>query len=132
LGVLAYLSAIATDERVQRLQALGVIARFSIEVSAASMGLHMQAFIDVKLKDGTTMAAFESAIARIESVVEANVLTGAYDARLRIACVDPEHLSLLIEELRAATGIQETSSALICRQMDLASSSRSVRKVRLV
>ncbi|HTH59754.1 MAG TPA: Lrp/AsnC family transcriptional regulator [Paraburkholderia sp.] len=124
LGEVANLSANATAERVQRLVETGVISKFSIEIPASAMGLDLQAFIDVRLQPGTTMAAFEKAIQRMDSVLEGTVLTGTFDARLRVACLDPEHLNRIIEELRGACGILETSSAIICRQMQLTSHSQ--------
>jgi Lrp/AsnC family leucine-responsive transcriptional regulator len=120
LGEVANLSANATAERVQRLVEGGVISRFSIEIPAAAVGRGLQAFIDVRLQPGTTMAAFEKAIQRMDSVLDGTVLTGTFDARLRVACSDPEHLNRIIEELRGGCGVLETSSAIICRQMQLA------------
>ena len=48
-------------------------------------------------------------------------MTGAFDARLRIVCRDPQQLGELIGELRTQTGIQETSSTVIVRQLRLKS-----------
>jgi Lrp/AsnC family transcriptional regulator, leucine-responsive regulatory protein len=121
LGKVANLSANATAERVQRLVDTGVISKFSVEIPAAAVGLGLQAFIDVRLQPGTTMAAFEKSIQHMNSVLEGTVLTGTFDARLRVACSDPEHLNRIIEELRGACGVLESSSAIICRQMPMTS-----------
>ena len=56
LGDVANLSPNATAERVQRLIETGVIAKFSIDIPALAVGLSLQAFIDVRLQPGTTMA----------------------------------------------------------------------------
>lgn len=108
-----------------------MISKFSIEIPAVAMGLGLQAFIDMRLQAGTTMAAFEKAILRMDNVLEGTVLTGTFDARLRAACVDPEHLNRIIEELRGACGIQETSSAIVCRQMQLTSHSQGGNRLPL-
>ncbi|MFM0730748.1 Lrp/AsnC family transcriptional regulator [Paraburkholderia sediminicola] len=131
LGEVANLSANATAERVQRLVETGVISKFSIEIPAAAMGLGLQAFIDVRLQPGTSMATFEKKIQRMDSVLEGTVLTGTFDARLRVACLDPEHLNRIIEELRSACGILETSSAIVCRQMQLTSHSQGGSRLPL-
>ncbi|MDE1178963.1 Lrp/AsnC family transcriptional regulator [Paraburkholderia sp.] len=131
LGEAASLSANATAERVQRLIESGVISKFSIEIPAALLGRPLQAFIDVRLQPGTTMAAFEKALQRMEAVMEATVLTGTFDARLRIACIDPEHLNRIIEELRGACGVMETNSAIICRQLQLDSRTHGVARLPL-
>lgn len=121
LGDLINLSANATAERVQRLIENDVISKFSIEVGAAALGRNLQAFIDVRLQPGTTMAEFERAVQRMDTVLEATVLTGTFDARLRVACTDPAHLSRIIEDLRGGCGVLETSSTIICRTMRLTS-----------
>lgn len=107
-----HLSANATAERIQRLRAQGVIRRFSLDVSPAALGLHLQAFVDVKLRPGTNMDSFEKALSKMRGVREATSLTGAFDARLRVECRDPAQLGELVEQLRAQTGVQETSSTV--------------------
>lgn len=119
LSSLIHLSPNATAERVQRLQTHGVIQQFTIEVSPSALGLHLQAFVDVKLQRGISMEVFEKSLCKIIGVREAASLTGAFDARLRIECRDPEHLGLLIEQIRKETGVQETSSTVICRELKL-------------
>lgn len=119
LGEVASLSANATAERVQRLVDDGVITRFSIEVSGAALGWGLQAHVDVRLNSDTTMAAFEKAIQHMDNVLEAVALTGTFDARLRVAAASPEALNRVIEELRAACGVRETCSAVICQRLEL-------------
>jgi Lrp/AsnC family leucine-responsive transcriptional regulator len=117
LAKVANLSPNATAERVHRLQELGVIQSFSVDISPASLGLHLQAFIDVKLKPSTSMEAFEKALRGIGGVRNAASITGSFDARLWVDCKDTDQLGNLIEQLRRQTGIQETSSTVICREL---------------
>ena len=119
LAKVAHLSPNASAERVRRLQSLGVVKGFAVEIEPSSIGLNLQAFVDVKLQKGTTMDGFERAVAKIAGVEEAVSITGAFDARLRIVCRDPYQLGELIEQLRVQTGVQETSSTVITRQLRL-------------
>jgi Lrp/AsnC family transcriptional regulator, leucine-responsive regulatory protein len=119
LALLAHLSPNATAERVRRLQELGVIKGFCVEIEPSLLGLNLQAFIDVKLQKGTTMNAFERTLARIAGVEEAVSMTGAFDVRLRVVCKDSHQLGELIERLRTLVGVQETSATVIVRQLDL-------------
>lgn len=119
LSKVAHLSPNACAERVRRLQTLGVVKGFAVDIDPSSIGLSIQAFVDVKLQRGSTMDDFERAVTSIAGVAEAVSMTGAFDARLRIVCRDPQQLGELIEELRAQTGIQETSSTVIVRQLRL-------------
>lgn len=118
------LSANATAERVRRLETLGIILGYRVEISPGALGLHLQAFIDVKLRRGVTMESFEKALNDIDGVQEAASVTGQFDARLRVVCRDPDHLGSLIEQIRAKTGAHETSSTVICRELVLNVSSR--------
>lgn len=119
LGKLANLSANAAAQRVRRLHELGVIRGFSADVSPAALGLKLQAFVDVKLRQGTTMEAFETALRNIPGIREAASITGTFDARLHIDCFDTAELGMLVERLRVQAGVQSTSSTVICRELDI-------------
>lgn len=120
------LSANATAERVRRLEALGIIRAYKVEVSLGALGFPLQAFVDVKLQKGVSMEDFEKALRNIEGVQEAASVTGQFDARLRVVCRDPDHLGFLIEQIREKTGAQETSSTVICRELLMDLSSRKL------
>jgi Lrp/AsnC family transcriptional regulator, leucine-responsive regulatory protein len=124
-----HLSPNATAERVRKLEAAGVIRGFSVNISPSALGLHLQAFVDIKLQKGTSMEAFEKALRGIAGVQEAASVTGQFDARLKIVCRDPDHLGALIEQIRAKTGVQETSSTVICKEL-LMDPERPVRPSR--
>ena len=113
------LSANATAERVRRLEALGIIRGYTVQVSLSALGFPLQAFVDVKLQKGVSMEAFEKALRGVKGVQEAASVTGQFDARIRVVCRDPDDLGFLIEEIRAKTGAQETSSTVICRELIL-------------
>jgi Lrp/AsnC family leucine-responsive transcriptional regulator len=113
------LSPNAAAERVNRLLEDGIIRGFSATVDPGALGFGLQAFIDIKLQPGVSMETFEKALRKVSGVREATVLTGSFDARVRVDCVDPAHLAHLIEELRTRAGVQETSSTVICRSLSL-------------
>ena len=119
LGKMVNLSANAAAQRVRRLEAVGVIRGFSVEVAPASLGLKLQAFVDVKLRQGTTMEAFEKALGNIPGIREAASITGTFDARLHVDCADPAELGRLVEQLRVEAGVQSTSSTVICRELEI-------------
>lgn len=119
LGTQVNLSPNATAERVARLQERGIITGFKANVSMEAMGFGLHAFVDVKLQPGASMEAFERALQNIDVVLDAVSLTGAFDARLRVACKDTTQLGQLIELLRSVAGVQETSSTVICRSLDV-------------
>jgi Lrp/AsnC family transcriptional regulator, leucine-responsive regulatory protein len=121
LAKAAHLSPNATAERVRRLQELGVIRSFVVDIEPSRLGLNLQAFVDVKLQKGTTMDAFERTAAKIAGVQEALSITGAFDVRLRVVCRDSQQLGELIEQLRQQSGVLETGSTVIMRQLNMRS-----------
>lgn len=116
LGVQLHLSPNATAERVRRLQSVNIIRGFHAEIDAAKLGLSLQAYIDVRLRPGTSAQSFESVAMKLPGVLSASILTGALDFRLRVACRDQSDLAHLIETLRSRAGVQSTNSTVILRE----------------
>jgi Lrp/AsnC family leucine-responsive transcriptional regulator len=116
LGERVRLSANTVADRVRRLVADGVIRGFEARINPAALDLHLQAYIDVKLKAGTNTHEFETVVQTIPGVMEVALLTGNYDGLLRVACQDQAHLLRLIDALREKAGVQDTYSRVILHQ----------------
>jgi len=119
LGRRIHLSPNAAAERVRRLQQAGVIRGFRALFDRARLGFAVEAYIDVKMQPSTTARSFEASVRRIPGIVSAAILTGEFDFRMRVACKDQSDLVRVIEALRSEAGVQETSSALICREIEV-------------
>jgi Lrp/AsnC family leucine-responsive transcriptional regulator len=116
LGERVSLSANTVADRVRRLVAEGAILGFEARIEHAALGLHLQAYIDVKLKSGTNTHEFEEVVKTIPGVLEVALLTGNYDGLLRVACKDQAQLLRLIDTLRDRAGVQDTYSRVILHQ----------------
>lgn len=119
LGERVFLSANTVAERVRRLLQDKVVLGFHARVDMAVVDLPLQALVDVKLSRDTTAAHFESVITTIRDITEATLMTGNYDYMLRVACRDQADLVRVIEDLRAHAGVQDTTSRLVLRHIDL-------------
>jgi Lrp/AsnC family leucine-responsive transcriptional regulator len=124
------LSPNAVAERVRRLERSGVIRRYTAELDRATLGMGLEAYIDVKLRADTPADRFEEAVERIAGVVQLILTTGSSDYTLRVACTGQADLVRLVEALRAAVPIAETYSRLILREraLPLLREGRSVRR----
>jgi len=118
LGQRVYLSPNATAERVRRLRSSGIIREFHALLDPALLGISLEAYIDVKLQRGTSAQDFETAVLKLPGVISMAILTGSFDVRLRVACKHQAELMSLIETLRTRTGVHETSSSVICREVE--------------
>jgi Lrp/AsnC family leucine-responsive transcriptional regulator len=117
LSVQVHLSPNAIAERVRRLQSASIIRGFHAEIDHTRLGLSLQAYIDVRLRPGTSAQNFEAVAMKLPGIISAAILTGALDFRLRVACRGQSELVQLIETLRSRAGVQETNTTVILREL---------------
>lgn len=113
-----HLSASACLRRVQRLERNGVIAGYRAEVDPERIGLGLQAFVRVQLKqhDAESVAAFARRVNEWPEVVACHALTGDMDYLLLIAVGDLEHFSrFLLDHLLAEAGVADVNSSFVLR-----------------
>ena len=113
-----YLSPNATAGRLRRLQSTGIIRGIHACLDPAMLGLTLEAYIDVKLQTGTSAQKFEATAMKFPEVVSIAIMSGAFDARLRVACRGQADLHHIIEVLRAQAGAKETNSTVILREVE--------------
>ena len=119
LGERIFLSPNAVAERIRRLEESGVIQKYEVKVDLRAMGMPLSVIIDVKLAPHTTADKFEAELQKISGILEATLMTGAFDYMLRVACRDQEALVRLTEELRAGGLVQETYTRMPLRTVKL-------------
>lgn len=116
---IAMLGPNATAERVRQMQSSGVIRGFRAIVDWSQLGYGLEAYIDVRLQPQTSAQKFEAVLAKIPGIVSAATVTGDFDFRVRVACRDQSDLMRVIDTRRARAGVQGTSSAVICHEINL-------------
>jgi Lrp/AsnC family leucine-responsive transcriptional regulator len=77
LSAQVHLSPDATAERVRRLQSANIICGFHAEIDHTKLGLSLQAYIDVRLRPGTSAQSFEAVATGLPGITNAAILTGA-------------------------------------------------------
>ncbi|MEJ8797294.1 Lrp/AsnC family transcriptional regulator [Trinickia caryophylli] len=103
------LSAPSTAERLRRLEAQGVIGRYTIDVNPRALGYMLQAIVRVRPLPGQ-LHLVEEAIRRIPEFVECDKVTGddCFICRLYLRSIDE-----LDEILSKVTDRAETSTAIV-------------------
>src|ERR1700722_6880754 len=117
LSARVHLSPNAIAERVRRLQSSNMIRGFHADIDHAKLGLSLHAYIDVRLKPGTSAQNFEAVAMKLRGVVSPAILAGALDFRLRVACKGQSDLVKLIEAFRSRAGVQETNTTVILKEL---------------
>ena len=103
------LSAPSTAERMRRLEAQGVIGRYTVEIDPRALGFTLQAIVRVKPLPGQ-LHLVEDVIRRIPEFVECDKVTGddCFICRLYLRTIEQ-----LDEILSKVTERAETSTAIV-------------------
>jgi len=99
LGERLNLSASQAGRRRQRLEAVGVITGIRAVVAPASLGLGVQAFIQVQMASHSAEndASFAQLVRARPEIVAVFTLTGEADYLLRVWCADLQGLHRIIQ-----------------------------------
>jgi len=104
--------------RVKKLEASGVIKRYTIDVDPAKLGYHDSVIVQVTLESHTdeTLYDFGRVLATIPEIQEAYLVSGDYDYYIRIAVRDTrDYERLLREKLYKIPGIRHSKSHFVLR-----------------
>ena len=114
-----HLSPNAVAERFRRLLADGTISHIRASLNPAAFGRTIEAVIEVKLQPETPATQFEASLRHLPQVVSAILMTGSFDYAVRVACVDRDDLVSVTEALRQRSGVRETYTRLLLREVRL-------------
>ncbi|MBP0625279.1 Lrp/AsnC family transcriptional regulator [Cupriavidus consociatus] len=106
--------------RVKALESAGVIRRYVALVSANALGLGLNVFVSISLKDQSkaSLSEFERRIAEHDEVMECYLMTGDSDYLIRIAVADMAALErFILEQLTPIPGIEKIRSSFALKQV---------------
>lgn len=118
IGSQVGLSASSCWTRIKRLEADGVIKRYTVDVDKAQLGYNDSVIVQLTLESHTdeTLFAFGRVLATIPEVLEAYLVSGDYDYYIRIAVRDTrDYERLLREKLYKIPGIRHSKSHFVLR-----------------
>jgi Lrp/AsnC family transcriptional regulator, leucine-responsive regulatory protein len=106
--------------RVKALQAAGVIDRYVALVNPGALGLSLNVFISISLKEQSkpALADFERRIAEHDEVMECYLMTGESDYLIRVQVPDIAALErFILEQLSPIRGIEKIRSSFALKQV---------------
>ncbi len=122
LAVRCGMSPASCFERVKRLRASGVIARFTAVLDPERLGLSLMIFIEVLL-DRTTddvFAAFAQHIRAVPEVLECHMVAGGFDYLLKVRVSNmAAYRAFLGGILAAMPGVRETRTYAVLEEVKL-------------
>ncbi|MDP9900202.1 Lrp/AsnC family transcriptional regulator [Variovorax ginsengisoli] len=124
IGSQVGLSPTTCWSRIKKLEAQGVIKRYTVDVDADKLGYHDSVIVQLTLESHTdeTLYEFGRVLATIPEVQEAYLVSGDYDYYIRIAVRDTrDYERLLREKLYKIPGIRHSQSHFVLRVLKEAS-----------
>jgi len=98
LGRAISLSPSATRRRLQRMENVGLIKKYIVELDYKLLGYDVEAFILVKIFHGK-LKSFLNVIKDFPEVIEAHRITGNLNVHLKIIVKNQLHLQKVIDQL---------------------------------
>ena len=106
--------------RVRALEAQGVIQRYVALADPKALGLGLNVFISISLKEQSrqALADFEQRIAEHDEVMECYLMTGDSDYLIRVAVADIAALErFILNQLTPIEGIEKIRSSFALKQV---------------
>lgn len=104
--------------RVRQLEDMGVISGYVGLVDPAALGLHVSAFVRVRLdgQDDRHLAAFEEAVSGFPEVMECYLMTGESDYQLRVLVASLAAFEIFLrQKLTRIAGVSQVTSSFALR-----------------
>lgn len=102
-----HLSTPAVSSRIDKLEELGVIKKYSVIVDKFKLGYNITAFINLEVSP-KQKAEFYPFIERCPNVLECNCVTGKFSMLIKVAFATTMELDVFIGKLQLKFGITET------------------------
>ena len=118
IGAMVGLSPTSCWTRIKKLEAQGVIKRYTVDLDPAKLGYKDFVIVQLTLESHTdeTLYEFGRVLATIPEVQEAYLVSGDYDYYIRIAVRDTrDYERLLREKLYKIPGIRHSKSSFVLR-----------------
>lgn len=114
------LSASPCLMRVKRLEKAGYITGYSAQIQLAKLGDTLTVFTEVTLADhrATDFVRFESAIRKVDEIIECHLVSGGYDYLLRFMTRSVQDYQELVERLLGLQiGIEKYFSYVVIKSV---------------
>ena len=106
--------------RVKAIESAGVIQRYVALAQPQALGLDLNVFISISLKEQSkeALAKFEQRIAEHDEVMECYLMTGDSDYLIRVAIADMGSLEkFILEQLTPIPGVEKIRSSFALKQV---------------
>lgn len=104
------LSVPAVGDRLKKLDASGIIEKYTVILSAKKMNKHLMIIMFVSLESPKFTAPFINIIQLDDEIVECHYLAGDFDYALKIITENTESLERILNKIKNIPGVQKTKT----------------------
>ena len=105
-------SGAAIHQRIQKLQATGVIKGYETLIEPTSVGFDTCAYIGFFLNDTSKFDEIVAKLKEIPEVVECHLTTGKYDLLIKLFAKNNNHLLKIIQSMIQTLGLARTETLI--------------------
>jgi Lrp/AsnC family leucine-responsive transcriptional regulator len=113
LARLVKLAPSSVHERLRRLEGLGIIRKWTVDVDTSALGLGVVAFIGIRAT--RPCSEMLDALTKIPSIEEGHSVAGELSMILKVRVRDTAALLSLSEHLRQIPGIEQTETTIVLK-----------------
>ncbi|GAA1950150.1 Lrp/AsnC family transcriptional regulator [Nocardioides panacihumi] len=110
------LTVAPVQRRIARLEHLGVIERYTVQVNHGRIATGIEAMTELQFSDDLDLAQIMEFVAQIPEVEEVLTLAGDPDALVRIRVEGVEDLRRVVSSLRSGGAIASTKTLVVLEQ----------------
>jgi Lrp/AsnC family leucine-responsive transcriptional regulator len=108
------LSAATVNERIKKLERLGVIRRYAAILDDTKVGLGITAFVEVFMEHPRHERSFVDLMGKLPEVMECHYVTGEYSCLLKVRVADRQALrTLVLDRINALSGVRQTRTLIV-------------------
>lgn len=106
------LSVPAVSDRLRKLDASGVIEKYTIIINAKKLNRNITVIMFISLESPKYINKFLEAIDKEDEIIECHYLAGDYDYALKIITENTETLEKIINKIKSMNGIIKTKTTV--------------------
>jgi Lrp/AsnC family leucine-responsive transcriptional regulator len=107
------LSVSAVIERIKKLEASGVIKKYTVILDNASLGKDISAMMFVNMENPRFNGGFENMVKTHSQITECNYMAGDYDYLIKIVTANTSSLERVLNDIKCVPGVSKTRTSIV-------------------
>lgn len=111
------LSVSSVIDRIRKMEAAGVIKKYSVVLDQKALGNDLTALMEVSLEHPKYFDAFTAMIQKNNNIVSCYYLTGDFDFMLKIITESSDSLELIHRQIKSLKGVSDTQTHFVLKSL---------------